>query len=182
MADHSARALFLLGDVEFLFPLVQNARTRSLALTGILTGLKPRASRCLHPIPLDYRPAERLLALKSAAVTRLVNEELRPGSSFIDIKATDVAEALRGLSSPYVVIRQHAVCVLGDRGLGKAAGKVVLPALADRFHDPEPNVRRLTLLALSYWKAAAQPYHAEMRKLQKDKDADIRFWARYVFD
>ena len=141
-AAHSARSLCLLGDVEFLFPLVGEKQSRARAISGILTGLTVRASNCPHPIPLDYRPAERLLAMKSAPITRLVTEELQPGSSFIEIKPTDVDEALRGLDSKHVVIRQHAVCVLGDRALGKAVGKVVLPKLAGRLYDKVPNVRR----------------------------------------
>ncbi len=181
-AEHSARALCLLGDVEFLFPLVGDAKSRSVAVVGILTGLKVRASNCPHPIPLDYRPAERLLEMNAAAVTEMVTEEIKPGSSLIEIKPSDVDEALRGLSSEHVVIRQHAVCVLGDRALGAAAGKVVLPRLAERLHDEVPNIRRLTLLALQSWKTAAKPFHEAMRKLQADKDRDIRFWAHYVFD
>lgn len=180
MATFCSRALFVLGDVEFLFSLVDDAKTRRHAVWGILRGLGSQASRHANPVPLDYRHVERLLAKKSTSITRRVNDQLKPGSSFISIRANDVDEALRGLESRHTVIRQHAACVLGERGLGNAVGKRILPILAERLKDPVPNVRRLTLLALSYWKSAAAPYRAQMQQLTKDKDADVRRCARYV--
>ncbi len=180
--SHSADALHLLGDVEFLYGLLQQADIRDHAVEGILKGLKVGASERKQPLPLDYRHAERLLAMNSPEIEARVVEELKPGSSFIEIKPSDLDEVLRGLNSPHVVIRQHAACVADDRALGKAVGKRLLPALAEKLTDPVPNVRRLALLALSNWKADAAPYHAEMKKLQKDKDPQVRQYAFAVFD
>ncbi len=152
------------------------------AVDGILKGLKVGASDRKVPLPLNYSHAERLLAMNSPAIEARVIEELKPGGSFIDPKPSDLDELIRGLNSPHVVIRQHAACVAGDRSLGKAVGKKLLPVLAEKLTDPVPNVRRLALLALSYWKTDAAPYHAEMKKLQKDKDPQVREYAYAVFD
>jgi hypothetical protein len=109
MAEHCSMALFLLGDVEYLFSLVGHENTRLHAVMGILTGLKSRASEHKPPIPLDYRHIERLIAMNSTAITQQLKQELYPGASFIKISESDVVELLRGLSSPHSVIRQHAV-------------------------------------------------------------------------
>ncbi len=178
----SAGALHLLGDVEFLYGLLNDEELRNQAVDGIVSGLKVGASDRKTPLPLDYSHVERLLAMNSPAIEARVIEELKPGGSFIDPKASDLDELIRGLNSPHVVIRQHAACVAGDRALGKAVGKKLLPVLAEKLTDPVPNVRRLTLLALSYWKSDAVPYHDEMKKLQKDKDPQVREYAYAVFD
>lgn len=180
-AEHCSRALLLLGDVEFLFSLVENAKTRPHAVVGIVTGLKVSASERKPPLALDYRHVERLLALKSPVIKRQLDKEIVPGSSLIEIVESDVDELLRGLESPHTVIRQHAVSVAGDRSLGKAAGKRLLPIIAESLNDPVANIRRLALLSLSYWKAAANPYHAQMKALQRDEDASVRQYARDVF-
>ena len=183
VAEQSAITLRFWDDEAFLFNLVEQEETRKAAVRGLLAGLGFRAGQRTSRIPLDYRPAERLLEMKSSSITSLVRSELQPGSSFIEITPSDVDEALRGLESKHAVIRQHAVCVLGERGLGKSVGKKVLPKLAKKLQDKVPNVRRLALLSLSYWKAAAKPYHAEMKKLQtEDPDRDVRICATYVFE
>ena len=181
LAYSCSRALFLLGDVEFLFTLVGDENTRLHAVMGIVTGLKARASEHKPPIPLDYRHVERLLAMDSVKIKNLVNKELAPGASSIEIAESDLDELLRGLSSPHTVIRQHAVCVSGRRALGTKVGKILLPVLADMLDDQVANVRRLALLSLTYWKVAAKPYHLRMKLLQKDSDADVREFAYYVF-
>ncbi len=119
-AHHCADALHFFGEVEFLFGLVKDKELQECAVGGILAGLKSRASNRQPHLPLNYTYVERLLAMKSPAIEEKVNEELRPGSCFIEIKASDTDEVLRGLSSPHVVIRQHAACVAGERSLGKS--------------------------------------------------------------
>jgi hypothetical protein len=178
----SSDALHLLGDVEFLYGLLSNEELLHQAVGGILKGLMVGASDRKVPLPLNYRHAERLLAMNSPAIEARVAEELKPGRSFIDPKPSDLDELIRGLNSPHVVIRQHAACVAGDRALGKSVGKTLLPVLAEKLTDPIPNVRRLALLALSYWKSDAVEYHAEMKKLQKDKEPQVREYAYAVFD
>lgn len=75
-------------------------------------------------------------------------------------KPRDLSELIRGLNSAHVVIRQHAAFVAGDRALGKAVSKKLLPTLAEKLTDPVPNVRLLALLALSYWKSDAAKHIA----------------------
>ena len=149
---------------------------------GILTRLTERASDRIEPLPLDYQYAERLLAMRSASIRRQVADELKPGSSRIRIAPEDIEEALRGLASDELILRQHAVCVLGDRRLGVQCGKRILPALAERLNDSVANMRRLALLQLSNWKAAARPYRDQMKLLIKDKDASVRQCACYVLN
>jgi HEAT repeat protein len=177
VSESSARALARLDDVEFLMTLLGDEAKQRHAVHGIVSLLKSSSVAAL-----DYRPAELLLNSGSEGIVSMVCEELAPGASFIDIKPPDIDEAIRGLKSEHVVIRQHAVCVLGDPGLGNAAAEVVLPALAERLEDEVPNVRRLALLSLSYWKGLAKPFHEEMRKRQQDEDADVRSTATYVFE
>jgi len=93
----------------------------------------------LEPLPFDYQYTERLLAMRSASIRRQVADELKPGSSKIRIAPEDIEEALRGLASDELILRQHAVCVLGDRRLGVQCGKRILPALAERLNDSVAN-------------------------------------------
>jgi HEAT repeat protein len=65
---------------------------------------------------------------------------------------------------------------------GKAAGKRILPALAERLGDKSPNVRRLALVFLSRWKSAVKPFHAEIKKLRRDKETQVRRMAKHVFE
>lgn len=181
LAESCSRALFLLGDVEYLFTLVGDDNTRLHAVRGIVTGLKARASEYKPPVPLDYRHVERLLAMDSPEIFQQLNQELAPGSSFIEILESDVDELLRGLSSPHTVIRQHAACISDRRSLGAKVGKRLLPVLAEKLRDHNPNVRRLTLIALARWKSAAKDYHQQMKLLQNDNDSLVREFAFYVF-
>jgi HEAT repeat protein len=177
VSNASAIALAHLGDLEFLTSVVEDKAKQLDAVRGILILLK-EPSRA----PLEYAPLERLLALGSKEITAIIQDELKPGSSVIEIKPTDSDEALRGLRSEQGIIRLHAVQVLGNRKLGMEASKTVLPALAERLEDENADVRRLTLLSLSQWKSAAKPYHDAMRKLKNDSDGLVRSTATYVFE
>lgn len=177
VSESSARALARLGDTDFLTSLVGDEAKQRHAVHGIISLLKESSVS-----PLDYRPVEKLLDFGSERVVEIIHEELKPGSSVIEINPSDIDEAMRGLKSEHATIRQHAVQVLGDRTLGKAASAIVLPVLAKRLQDENADVRRLALLSLSYWKTAAKPYHEEMRKLLHDDDGMVRSTATYVFE
>jgi hypothetical protein len=83
-----------------------------------------------------------------------VADELKPGRSYCVISPAEVPEALRGTTSPYVLVRKHAVCVLGERGLGDAVGRQAIPRLrAIAETDPDSEVRRLAALSLKWWNA-----------------------------
>ena len=102
---------------------------------------------------LDYVPLEDFLSLYPGIVPK-VADELRPGRSYCVISPAEVPEALRGTTSPYILVRKHAVCVLGERRLGDAIGRQVIPQLrAIAETDPDSEVRRLAALSLQWWKA-----------------------------
>jgi hypothetical protein len=180
LGNWSARSLGLLSDGEYLLKLADENMTRKNAISGLATPLQGWADSAANHIPLDYRLLERLLDKKCRKCNHLAKEELKPGCTYCHIQSADIDEALRGLTSRHVMIRQHAVCVLGERSLGKAAAKRVLPVLAERLNDPHPNVRRLALLSISDWKGEAKLYRDELKKRLKDSDADVRYTAKYV--
>jgi len=163
-----ATALGMLGDHAWL-----GAQGSSIAARGLTARLKAIASgRVRHA--LDYRPLERFLDGASQEERALVRAELEPGRSYASIAPTDVDEALRGLSSEHPVVRWHAASRLADRGLGARAGKKILPALGRGLADPDPTVRRLVVLSISYWKAAAAPYRGAIEALREDPDELVR--------
>lgn len=163
----------MLGDVDFVLELADQAKTRGIAIRGISSLYSCMLNWSLHPKPLDYRPVERLLEKRNcqALVTKLF-------SGPCEIKPEDVDEALRGLKSKHAVIREHAVVVLGERNLAKQAERI-LPAIADLLLDRTANVRRLTIIALSRRKKGALPYLAEIRKLFKDPDPEVSSTAKH---
>jgi uncharacterized protein DUF4303 len=111
-----------------------------------------------HPLPLDYQPLADSLEHRAQYAPAL-SEQLRPGRGKCAIRLSEVDEALRGLTSPHVLIRSHAACVLGDRDLGPAAAPLILPRLATAAReDPDADVRRLAILSLQEWSNDAHPY------------------------
>lgn len=180
-AAWSARALGMLGDSEWLLAQTESEATRKNAVVGITAPLMSWASECNTPVPLDYRPLESLLESGNAEFEQIAADIVKPGSQFIDITRDDIDETIRGMQSPHVIIRQHAVCVAGERKLGKNAAKQLLPAIVGCFQDDVANVRRLAILSLSYWKAAAKPWHEDARKLMHDPNVDVRVFANDKF-
>lgn len=178
----SASSLGLLGDGEHLLKLTDDDATRKNAISGLVTPLQSWADSEVNHIQLDYRLLEHLLEKKCRKCNQLAKEALKPGSGYCQIQAVDVDVALRGLTSRHVIIRQHAVCVLGERSLGKAAAKRILPALVECLNDAHPNVRRLALLCISNWKREAKPYRDELKKRLEDSDPDVRSTAKYVLE
>lgn len=162
-----AMALGMLGDFEWLSK--QLPATAAYGLTAPLKAITAGGT----PRPLDYAPLEAWLATNPKGRS-LVEHELAPGRSFVDVQTSDVDEAVRALSSPFAVVRWHAASVLGERGLGAAAGAKVLPALARVLGDKHALVRRLAVLSITRWKAAAKPYHAAIRAMKEDSDPVVR--------
>jgi hypothetical protein len=167
-------ALGMLGDHAWLA-----ARGGSIAARGLTARLKAIATgRARHA--LDYRPLERFLDGASKKDRALVRAELEPGRSYAEITPSDVDEALRGLGSEHPVVRWHAASRLGDRGFGARVGKKILPVLARGLADPDPTVRRLVVLSISYWKAAAAPYRGAIEALRHDPDELVRRIVEHV--
>ena len=48
--------------------------------------------------------------------------------------------------------------------------------------DPEPQVRRLALLSISWWQKDSIPYERVVRAALEDPDATVREAARFWFD
>ena len=143
----SCSALALLGRLD-LVPLGELAT----AVTARYTSFRDYGA---HPLLLDYLPLEDFLSTFPEDTPKVANA-LKPGSSYCVISPAEVPEALRGTTSPFVLVRKHAVCVLGKRHLGDDAGRQVIPRLsAIAETDPDSEVRRLAALSLEWWK----PYH-----------------------
>lgn len=161
-------ALGMLGDNAWL-----TEQSPAVAIDGLAAPLKAISTE-VHCPPLDYATLEQYLDRAGQPAIQLAEKALAPGSSYRPLQPDGVTEALRALSSPHAVIRWHACSLLGDRALGKAAGKLILPALAARLHDPHPIVRRLAVLSLSDWKSAAKPYGPAIAALAQDPDETVR--------
>jgi hypothetical protein len=153
----------LLGDTDWLFSQTDDELTRENAVVGICAPARGAwASQ-----PLDYRLLEKSCpACDEIAAEQMVGHR--------EIVTNEINEILRGMESRHVMIRRHAVSGADARHLGSAAGKKLLLAIVERFSDEDANVRRVTLLVLSYWKRAGKPYHDEARKLADDPSLDVR--------
>jgi hypothetical protein len=148
----SCRALAQLGRLDLVLASAAGLSREALA-TAVTARYTAFRDHGVHPLLLDYLPLEDFLSAYPAIVPE-VADELKPGRSYCIISPVEVPEALRGATSPYVLVRKHAVCVLGERRLGDAVGRQVIPrlrALAET--DPDSEVRRLAALSLQWWKA-----------------------------
>lgn len=167
---HDAEALAQLGEVEFLLEGAKKAKTREIAIRGICELYKEPYSR-RSTWPLDYRPMERLMEIPGCKVKQLYSGNL-------EIAATDIDEALRGLESKHAAIREHAICTLGNRKLGAKNADRILPAIVARLQDRSAKARHLAILALRDWKEAGKRYMSEVRKLTSDKDETVADFAK----
>ncbi|MBL8918780.1 MAG: HEAT repeat domain-containing protein [Myxococcaceae bacterium] len=158
-------ALGMLGDHDWL------AKQAPLTAVRGLTARLKAITRGGPPRPLDYRPLEGWLETNPKERKR-VEDELAPGRSYVRIEKSDVDEALRALGSPFAVVRWHAASVLGDRRLRSA--RVILPRLVALFDDRSALVRRLAVLSVTRWKAAAKGHLPAIRALKHDTDPVVR--------
>lgn len=184
LPSHAAGSLGLLGETEFLLALAKKAGTRKLAIEAIRRQYSNFLTRhtVVH-VPLDYLPLEQLLAID--ACRKLAQKPHDTGGYFNfalesrEIKPGDVDEAIRGTTSKYKMIREHAVCCLGNRGLGKACSEKAMQTMVDCFDDRAMSVRRLAVLCIRYWKKAAVVHLPAIRKCaREDPDPDVRDAAR----
>ena len=142
------------------------------AIAAPYTSFRDHAAR---PLPLNYQPLTDVLEHWPRYALALT-ERLRPGRGECTIRPGEIDEALRGLTSPHVLIRSHAVRVLGDRDLGPAATPRVLSRLATvAREDPDPDIRRLAILSLQWWSNDAGPYAHVIRDARSnDPDPKVR--------
>ena len=117
---HFTSALAVLGDVDFLLDIAKKADTRDAAIDGIKS-LYGSGKNGFVPVSLDYSPLERLLSIKSCS-----KKAQRPCSggpiqyalsSRGAIHPEDTGTAIAGTTSRYKMIREHAICALGDLSL-----------------------------------------------------------------
>ena len=148
----SCRALAQLDRLDLVLAGASGLSPEALAtaVTARYTSFRDHGA---HPLSLDYLPLEEFLSVYPGIAPK-VADELKPGTSYCVISPAEVPEALRGTTSPHVPVRKHAVCVLGERRLGDAVGRAVIPQLrAIAETDPDNEVRRLAALSLQWWKA-----------------------------
>lgn len=169
-----AMALGALGDHEWLA-----AQPTAVAVQGLCAPLR-RITGARGP--LRYAPLEAYLDGAPDEVREAVEEVLEVGSGLGTITVDDLPEALRGLRSPHAVIRWHAAGALWDRGLGRRAGRLALPALVEALADPHPLVRRIAILSIEAWKADAAPHLPAIEPLRDDPDPTVRAVAGMVLD
>lgn len=150
----ACRALARLGRLDLVLDKGSALSPEAItaAVAAPYTAFRDAGER---PPRLDYLPLEGVLS-RYPQISGKVAEELAPGSSYCVISAAEVPEAMRGAGSTHVVVRKHAVCVLGERALGETVGERVIPLLRDAARsDPDDEVRRLAALSLRWWKASA---------------------------
>jgi hypothetical protein len=129
--------------------------------------------------PLDYRPLADFIEQRPAYLPAL-DQHLAPGNGFSAIAAHEVDAAVTGLNSPHVIIRRHAVAVLGRRRLGKSVGRRVLPLLCRTIRqDPDAVVRRLAILSMLWWRIDSRHLAEVVREALNDSAAEVRETAAY---
>jgi hypothetical protein len=147
----SCRALALLDQLDLV---LAGASALSPEVLAEAVTARYTASRdsSRHPLLLNYRPLEDFV-FAHPEIAPKVADELAPGRSYCVICPADVPEAVRGTTSTHLLVRKHAVCVLGERRLGDAVGREVIPQLHVIVEmDPDSDVRRLAALSLERWK------------------------------
>jgi hypothetical protein len=180
-ADRSwvASALSRLGRLDIVFAAPGPPGDVATAVTAPYRSFRDHSPT---PRTLDYAPLERAIE-ERPDLAAMLEAELSPGTPMCQIGAAEVNEALRGTGSPHALVRRHAVTVLGERRLGAAVGRRVLPVLARRAgDDPDPVVRRLSVLGLRWWGRQGHAYVDVGRAACDDPDETVRVAAQGWLD
>src|SRR6266568_1467069 len=131
----AARALSRLGRLDLVLDKLDRLPEETV-VTAVAAPFTAFRDQALSALRLDYRQLEDFIDRYPGYVPALA-AELRPGNGYCDITIGEVDEAIRGLTSPHVLVRQHAPCTLGERSLGRRVAKRVLPLLGRIVgHDP----------------------------------------------
>ncbi|HEX5540248.1 MAG TPA: DUF4303 domain-containing protein [Micromonospora sp.] len=174
-----ACALSRLGRLDLVLDQVDRLPQRVVVSTVVAPYTSFRNHTVAVARRLDYRPLRDVIERWPAYIPALV-EELKPGRGYCDITVDEVDEVIRGLTSPHVVVRRHAVCVLGERRLGAAVARRVLSLLGQAVsQDPDATVRRLAILSLLRWQKDSHRYANVVREALNDPAADVRETAAY---
>ncbi|MFI5490506.1 DUF4303 domain-containing protein [Micromonospora echinaurantiaca] len=173
-----AIALSRLGRLDLVLDQVDRLPV-DVVVSAVAAPYTSFRNRAVAPLPLSYLPLERVIERWPAFVPALT-KELKPGRGYCDITADEVDEAVRGLTSPHVVIRSHATCVLGDRRLGATVAWRVLPLLGQAVErDEDGTVRRLAILSLLSWQKDSRRYATVVRGALNDPAREVRETAAY---
>ncbi|MEW9527412.1 DUF4303 domain-containing protein [Microbispora sp. NPDC049125] len=161
-ADQSwvAAALSRLGRLDLVLDKVDRLPEEAVvrAVAAPYTSFR---NHVVAPPRLDYRPLEDVIERWPTYVPALA-EELKPGRGYCDITVDEVDEAVRGLASQYVIVRRHAASVLGERSLGAAVARRVLPLLCRTgSRDADATVRRLAILSLVRQRRSSDQTHQQ---------------------
>ncbi|MFU8876072.1 DUF4303 domain-containing protein [Micromonospora sp. SL4-19] len=172
------RALARLGRLDLVLGQIDRL-PQEVVVSAVVAPYTSFRNQAIAAPRLDYQPLQDLIESWPAYVPALVGE-LKPGRGYCDITVDEVDEAIRGLASPHAVIRRHAVCVLGERRLGAAVARRVLPLLGQTVsQDPDATVRRLAILSLLWWRKHAHRYANVVHEALNDPDAEVRETAAY---
>ncbi len=102
-----ARALAFLGRLDLVVDKI-GLLPDDVIVTAVCAPYTSFRDRSIAPLPLDYGPLEEAVERWPEAIA----EELKPGRVYCEISADEAAEATRGLTSPYDVVRRHAALCL----------------------------------------------------------------------
>jgi HEAT repeat protein len=173
-----ARALSRLGRLDLVLDKADRLPEETV-VAAVAAPFSRFRDHAVSPLRLNYRSLEDFIERRPAYVHALA-EELKPGRGHCHITIGEVDEVVRGLASSHVLVRRHATCVLGERSLGPAVARRVLPLLGRVVgHDPDPSVRRLAILSLLWWQKDARRYADVIRDALNDPDPDVRETAAY---
>jgi len=171
--EWAARALSRLGRLDIVLNRVDRLPS-SVVVTAVAAPYESVRDHSVAPPRLDYTPLTEVIE-RWPELEPALREALKPGTPFCRISREEVDEALAGLDSPHRVVRRHAVAILDDRDLGEDVGARVLPRLAQAIRsDPDPVVRRLAVLSLTWWRQEARPYLDAVRAALDDPDDSVR--------
>jgi Domain of unknown function (DUF4303)/HEAT repeats len=173
-----ASALSRLGRLDLVLDQVDRL-PKDVVISAAAAPYTSFRNYAVAALRLDYRPLEDVIERWSAYVLGLA-EELKPGRAYCDITIDEVDEAIRGLTSQHVIVRRHAVGVLGERSLGAAVARRVLPLLCRTVsQDADATVRRLAILSLLFWRKDSRRYTNVVREALDDPAEEVRKAATY---
>lgn len=133
----TASALSRLGRLDLVVEVPDDVRA-----TAVAAPYRSFRDHAVSVLPLDYRQLEAVLP----ELEELLDKELRPGSGYCTITPDEVTAALAALDSEHVVVRRHAVLVLGEKRLSRPEIGPALTRVAEQ--DTDLDIRRLARLSL----------------------------------
>ncbi len=162
----SARALGVLGELDTVFALAKREPTHYAAVVGL--GMAR---------PASYRLFDELLDRNDAKLTKLIANELAPGSAAYEPASRDFSLLAAAAASPHEVIRKDVACALSDFSRGSDKARAV-PVLASMLTDRSPEVRRLAALNLGFCRGHARGVIDQLKPLLKDRVKKVRDTAK----